>query len=173
MDGEELSTPFNDDAHWTWAYPDVQRMALQDTVAYLPDDILTKVDRASMAVSLEARVPLLDHRVVEFVSGLPAHLRKRPGTSKYLLRRILDQYVPSSLTERPKMGFGAPLETWLRGPLRDWAADMLDERRMAEQNLLRPAPIQRLWQAHLRGEANNAARLWNVIMLQAWLKHAQ
>ena len=169
VNAEELKTPFNDDAHWTLAHPEMQRMALQDTLVYLPDDILTKVDRASMAVSLEARVPLLDHRVVEFVSRLPGHLRKRPGENKYLLRRILDQYVPRSLTERPKMGFGVPLETWLRGPLREWAEDLLDETRIEQHQLLKAKPIRQLWQSHISGQANNAARLWNVIMLQAWL----
>ena len=172
IEAKELLTPYNDAAHWTLTLPSTQRMALQDTLAYLPDDILTKVDRASMAVSLEARVPLLDHRVVEFVSHLPGHLRQRPNRPKYLLKKILNQYVPTGLTDRPKMGFGAPLETWLRGPLREWANHLLDPRRIAEEGLLNPEPVSRLWQDHMTGKANNAARLWDVMMLEAWLEQA-
>ena len=168
----ELTTPFNDASHWSLSLPRIQRMAVQDTLAYLPDDILTKVDRASMAVSLEARVPLLDHRVVEFASRLPAELRKQPRQPKYLLKQILNQYVPASITDRPKMGFGVPLATWLRGPLREWAEHLLAPSRIADHGLLYPQPVQALWQAHQLGHANNAAKLWNVLMLQAWLERA-
>ncbi len=170
---DELLTPYNDESHWTLDYPNPQRVALQDTLVYLPDDILTKLDRASMAVSLEARVPLLDHRVVEFVSGLPEHLRKRPAANKYLLRRILDQYLPPSLTERPKMGFGAPLDTWLRGPLREWADSLLDASRLEQQGLLQPGPVRQFWESHLSGQADHAGRLWNVLVLQSWLANAE
>ena len=146
-------------------------MALPDTLTYLPDDILTKVDRASMLVSLEARVPLLDHRIVEFASSLPAHLRRRPGQSKYLLKQILNRYVPAQLTDRPKMGFGVPLDTWLRGPLKDWAWKYLTPSAIADTGLLNPAPVQALWHAHQQSHANKAARLWYVVMLRAWLQN--
>jgi len=149
-----------------------ERMQYLDTLTYLPDDILTKVDRASMAVSLEARVPLLDHRVVEFAWSLPFDFRMANGQSKLVLRKVLENYLPTRLTERPKMGFGIPIDSWLRGPLREWAESLLNERRLEVQGLLEPAPILQHWLAHQRGE-NNAYALWNVLVLQAWLDRYQ
>ncbi|MBL22580.1 MAG: asparagine synthase (glutamine-hydrolyzing) [Rhodospirillaceae bacterium] len=145
------------------------KMALQDTCTYLPDDILAKVDRSSMAVGLEVRVPLLDHRIVELMARLPTELKLKDGTPKYLLRQVLRQYVPETLFERPKMGFAVPLDQWLRGPLRDWAEDLLDERRLADEGWFEPKRVRRLWRRHLKGAGNNQETLWGVLMAQAWL----
>jgi len=121
-----------------------------------------------MAVALEARVPLIDHRVVEFAWQLPRHAKIRNGTSKWLLRQVLYRHVPKELIERPKMGFGIPLGDWLRGPLRDWAEDLLDERRLAEAGLVDAARVREVWQEHLSGRRNWQYLIWNILMLEAW-----
>ncbi len=145
-----------------------ERMAYLDTLTYLPGDILTKVDRASMAVSLEARVPLLDHRVVEFAWTLPKNMKIRDGKSKWALRQVLYNYVPQELMERPKAGFAIPLAAWLRGPLRDWAEELLNQKRLKGQGLLAPGPIRAAWDDHQAGRGNHAEPLWNILMFQAW-----
>jgi asparagine synthase (glutamine-hydrolysing) len=146
-----------------------ERMMFIDQVSYLPDDILVKVDRAAMGVSLETRVPMLDHRVVEFAWSLPLHFKRRNGVSKWLLRELLYRHVPSGLVERPKTGFGVPLSQWLRGPLRPWAEHLLDEHRLREQGLLDATYVRRLWTQQIEGQREWMYLLWDVLMLQAWL----
>lgn len=146
-----------------------EQMTLLDSVTYLPDDILVKVDRAAMAVSLETRVPMIDHRVFEFSQRLPLDYKIRDGQGKWLLRQLLHRHVPRALVDRPKKGFSIPLGSWLRGPLKDWGAALLDPARLHREGLFNAAPVLRKWREHQSGKQDWSTHLWSVLMMQAWL----
>ena len=146
-------------------------MTILDTLMYLPDDILVKVDRAAMSASLETRVPLLDHRLVEFSTHLPLSIKLKDVQQKWPLKQILYKYIPQEFFDRPKMGFGVPVGAWLRGPLREWAEDLLNEKRLQRNSSLVPEPIRKIWADHLAGTHNRQTALWNVLMFLAWQKH--
>lgn len=168
--GKESGTIFGDPSRVAQLPTFVDQMTYLDSGSYLPDDILTKVDRASMAVSLEARVPFLDHRLVELAWKIPTDMKLHRSGAKWALRQVLYRHVPRGLVDRPKMGFGVPIDSWLRGPLRDWAESLLGEDRLRSEGYFRPEPIRVLWQAHLDGRLAAEYHLWDVLMFQAWLE---
>ena len=145
-------------------------MTYADMGSYLPDDILVKVDRASMAVSLESRVPLLDHRIVEYAATLPLDLKRRGRTGKWLLRQVLDRYVPQALIDRPKQGFGPPIKEWFRGPLRAWGEDLLNDHETVVSELVDLSAARDVWREHQTSDADHSYRLWTVLMLMAWAR---
>lgn len=164
----EPLTVLTDPAQWAGLSDFEQRMMYLDQMTYLPDDILAKVDRAAMGTSLETRVPFLDHRVVKFAWSLPLSMKIRHGQGKWLLRQVLYRHVPKELIERPKMGFGVPIDMWLRGPLKGWAEELLDEARLQREAYFDPRPIRMKWAEHLTGRRNWSYYLWDVLMFQAW-----
>jgi asparagine synthase (glutamine-hydrolysing) len=153
---------------WVSSGPFAEWMMRRDFATYLPDDILVKVDRASMANGLESRAPFLDHRVVEFAQRLPLRFKVRNGQGKWVLRQVLDKYVPRRLVDRPKAGFAIPLRVWIRGPLREWAEELISESRLRREGFFQPEPVRRMWQEHLSGARNRTAPLWTVLAFQAW-----
>lgn len=169
LDTNEPATLLTRTEDWPETDDLVEWMMAMDAKTYMSDDILTKVDRAAMATSLETRVPFLDHRVIEFAWRLPLSMKIRRGEGKWLLRQVLYRHVPKDLIDRPKMGFSNPLHDWLRGPLREWAEDLLDAKRLGREGYFSPEPIRRLWDAHMSGKSNEQHGLWDVLMFQAWL----
>ncbi|NTV47985.1 MAG: asparagine synthetase B, partial [Chlorobiales bacterium] len=170
LGGRESATLLTDNIPFFFGLNDAQRMMALDMLTYLPDDILTKVDRAAMGVSLETRVPFLDHRVVEFAWSLPFEYKLREGQTKWVLRQVLYRYVPKELIERAKMGFGVPIDIWLRGPLREWAEELIDEKRIRNEGFFNSEPIRLKWQEHKSGQRNWQHHLWDILMFQAWLE---
>ena len=170
LDAKEPLTQLTDNTKWAKIDDIMHVMMYLDTIMYLPDDILVKVDRASMGVSLESRVPLLDHRIIEFAWKLPIEIKVKGTLGKVPLRNLLYRYVPKQLVDRPKKGFGVPIHEWLRGPMRSWAEDLLDESRLQSEGYFAAKPIRQKWNEHVNGRRNWQAQLWAVLMFQAWLE---
>jgi len=170
-DSNEYESVFNDNEDRFKELDSVEIMMAYDLISYLPTDILTKVDRAAMSVSLETRVPFLDPDVIQFSASIPMEFKIRNGVTKWLLREVLYKHVPKDLIERPKMGFAVPLAEWLRGPLKDWAESLLDEKRLHQEGFFNVEFVRDKWSEHISGRRNWSHQLWNVLMFQAWLEN--
>ena len=170
VNGHEPATLLTTPEQWPHLQNSSERMMYLDSMTYLPNDILTKVDRAAMGVSLETRVPFLDHQLIEFAWRLPMQMKIRDGQSKWLVRQLLYHYIPRELIERPKMGFAIPLDQWLRGSLREWAETLLDENKLKQQGYFNPQLVRQCWDEHLKGSHNWHYSLWSVLMFQSWLE---
>jgi asparagine synthase (glutamine-hydrolysing) len=168
--GVDLTESIQQHPYWDKSSTFSERMMLVDSATYLPDDILVKVDRAAMSTSLETRIPLLDHRVVTFAQSLPLEMKIHQGKTKWILRNLLDRYLPRTLMDQPKSGFGIPLHEWLRGPLREWAEELLSLDRLKQEAIFDPLPIRQKWEEHLSGRFNHQNLLWGVLMFQVWLE---
>jgi asparagine synthase (glutamine-hydrolysing) len=169
--GNELVTVLDDEALWQKIDNTVLTMVYLDLMTYYPDDILQKVDRAAMSVSLETRVPYLDHNLVEFIMSLPLEMKIRNGSSKWILRQVLDRHIPRQLMERPKMGFAVPVGDWIKRDMREWAESLLEERRMKEEGFFVFQTVEEMWQRHLSGRFNHIHELWNILMFQSWFEN--
>jgi asparagine synthase (glutamine-hydrolysing) len=169
LNAREPHTLPTDPRRWPQGLSLAEQMMFLDALTYLPDDGLVKVDRASMAASLEVRVPFVDdHRILEFAWRLPMDYKIRNNQGKWILRQVLYKYVPKEMIERPKMGFGVPIDSWLRGPLREWAEELLSEDRLRREGFFHPEPIREKWSEHLSGKRNWQYHLWDILMFQAW-----
>lgn len=170
LDSSEPMTIPSDHRNWFEHLDERENMMYLDTISYLPDDILTKVDRSSMAVSLEARTPFLDHHLVELSWRIPLSMKINNGKGKWILRKVLEEYIPNELIERPKMGFGAPIGKWLRGPLREWAESLINDVRLKQEGYFDPVLVASMWKQHIDGDRNWGYHLWSILMFQAWLE---
>jgi asparagine synthase (glutamine-hydrolysing) len=171
IEGSVLETLIDDEKIWNVFENNITAMQYIDLMTYHPDDILVKVDRAAMAVSLETRLPYLDYKIVQFASSLPMNMRFRKGKGKWLLRQVLHAYVPPSLLDRPKMGFGVPVGDWLRGPLKDWACSLINKNKLKDEGYFNAPAVEEIWLQHLSGRYHRTHELWNILMFQSWLEN--
>ena len=169
ISGNELTTTIDNATPWQEINDAVLTMVYLDLMTYHPDDILQKVDRAAMSVSLETRVPYLDHNLVEFIMSLPLEMKIRHGSSKWILRQVLYRHLPQELMERPKMGFAVPVGKWIRGPMKEWAKELIDNKRIEQERYFNAQAVVEMWQQHLSGKFNRTHELWNILMFQSWL----
>jgi asparagine synthase (glutamine-hydrolysing) len=170
LEAKEPKTVFTDPSQWVGLRDYEHHMMYIGQRSWIPDGTLVMADRAAMGASLETRAPLMDHRIVEFIWSLPLSMKIRNDNKKWILRQVLYRYIPKEIVERPKMGFDVPVRDWLRGPLKEWAESLLDEKRIREEGFLNPAPIREKWIAHLEGKHDWSSNLWDVLMFQNWLE---